>query len=194
MQNVEFGAGTHIDHAAKMLVAAAVQHGSAKGKFNDIELTADSKTRPEEILKYWEKVSAANADSYRNSEACKNAARDAEDRRLTMQKAAQSASAQLSNLDWLSDVAVLDWLCTLQPASDHVGVKVDRAMIVSEFERHGFHAGANCGDQYKEDDRENSFRYLVGQALSGLKDGPSIHPILLKFASDWKKKFAVTAA
>jgi len=64
---------------------------------------------------------------------------------------------------------------------------------VSACEKAGFVANANTGKAYKADDRDNSFRYLVGQALAGLKDGPAIHSILHKFAKEWREKFLVNA-
>lgn len=79
----------------------------------------------------------------------------------------------------------------MQEPSDHAGVILRRETIVSAFERRGFKAGENCGADYKPDDRSNMFRYLVGQALSGLKDGPAIHPILHKFAAEWREQFGI---
>ena len=79
----------------------------------------------------------------------------------------------------------------MQGPSDSVGVIVRRETIVSAFEAKGFVAGANCGSDYRDGDRDNMFRYLVGQALDGLKKGPSIHPIINDFAQKWRERFGV---
>ncbi len=98
--------------------------------------------------------------------------------------------AKLPSLDMKNRAAVLDWLCAFQDPSDHIGVVQRRQTVVAAFEKAGYVAGANCGEDYDEHSIDNSFRYLVGQALSGLKDGPAIHPILHKFTAEWKMRFA----
>ena len=90
--------------------------------------------------------------------------------------------------------AVLDWLCQMQECSDHIGVIVRKHTIVEAFERAGYKANENTGADYRAGDRNNAFRYLVGQALSGLKEGPAIHPILHKFAAEWRLQFNVPLA
>ena len=61
-----------------------------------------------------------------------------------------------------------------------------------EAEKVGYVAEANCGKDYKPGNRDNMFRYLVGQGLSGLKDGPAIHSIIHKFADEWRREFGIT--
>lgn len=190
---VDFLAGTPIDKAAEMLVAAAVTHGFASGKFNDIELTADASTKPEAILAYWEKETAARSEAYRNSPEGIQAEREREQRRADAQQKHDALMRKLPTLDMSNDSAVLDWLCQMQEPSDHVGVIVRRQTIVQAFEKAGYEAGANCGKDYRKGDRANMFRYLVGQALDGLKRGPAIHSILHKFAAEWRAAFGVEA-
>lgn len=99
----------------------------------------------------------------------------------------------LPSLDMNNDCAVLAWVCEMQEPSDHVGVIVRRETIVSAFEKAGYVAGANCGPDYRPGNRDNMFRYLVGQALDGLKNGPAIHPIIHKFADEWRREFTALA-
>jgi hypothetical protein len=101
--------------------------------------------------------------------------------------------AKLRTLDFSNDVAVLDWLCAIQEPSNHIGVILRRQTIVHAFESHGFVEGANCGPDYKPGNRENMYRYLVGQALNGIKSGPAIHPIFHKFVGEWKAQFCPEA-
>ena len=190
MKNVDFGAGTHISEAAKMLVSAAAEHGEARGSFNDIELRATANDTPEELAAKWERDLETRAEAYRKSPAGIKAAQDREDRRRAAQDKHDELMSQLPSLDMMNRVAVLDWLCAFQDPSDHSGVIVKRDTVVSHFEKAGYRAGMNCGDEYDGDNMGNSFCYLVGQAMSGLKDGPAIHPILHKFTAEWKARFA----
>jgi hypothetical protein len=186
---VDFLAGTHISDAAKQLAAAAQEHGEATGSFNGIALWAGAGTTAEEIVADFAKRQTAAAEAYRNSPEGKKAEADREDRRARAQAEHDRLMRRLASLDMSDDVAVLDWLCAMQAPSDHVGVIVRRSTIVSKFEAAGYAAGANCGKDYKPGDRANTFRYLVGQALDGLKNGPAIHPIIHKFAGEWKSQF-----
>jgi hypothetical protein len=191
---IKFGAGTHIAAAAKMLVdAVAKTHEPVQGKFNDILLVADVSSTPDGIVAFFDQQCAIRAEEYRNSPEGKRAEQETEERRSRLQQTHDSLMRKLPSLDMRDQVAVLDWLCQMQEPSDHIGIILRRATIVSAFEKAGFVANANTGKAYKADDRDNSFRYLVGQALAGLKDGPAIHSILHKFTKEWRAKFLVDA-
>jgi hypothetical protein len=188
MHTVEFHAGMHLDNAAKLRVAAAAEHGEARGMFNDIELTAAAGVSPDTIVKSFHDQSEARSEAWRNSP---------EGKAYAAKQAAEIATAQdkhddmvraLPNLDFKNGAAVLDWLCDIQGATDRVGVAVDKDAILATFAAHGFHPGVNCGDAFKADDRENVLRWLVGQALDGLQH-VAIHGVIHKFAADWKAKF-----
>lgn len=190
MQQVEFLAGTSIDGAATQLCEAAAKHGEAVGTFNDIELHAAAGYAPAGVVSFYHEECERRAKAYRNSPEGKAAARKSDQERAALQAQHDRLMARLPSLDWPSDVSVLNWLCDMQPCTDRVGVIVRRSTIVQAFEKHGFKAGENTGPDYKDGDRTNMFRYLVGQALEGL-DGPAIHPILLKFAAEWRERFCI---
>jgi hypothetical protein len=194
MHIVEFSPGTHIARAAAELVDAAKKHGSAEGMFNDIHLLAEAETTPEAVVDFFTRATEARDDAYRKSPEGQKAEREADERRQAAQARHDALMQRLPKLDLYDQVAVLDWLCEMQDPSDHVDVIVRRKTIVETFERAGYEAGENCGEDFRPDDRKNVFRYLVGQALSGLKDGPAIHPILHKFTAEWKAKFIGTHA
>lgn len=190
MQHLEFSPGQSIDNAAIQLCAAAAEHGEAVGKFNDVELHAASGYAPTAIVSFYNEECERRAEAYRNSPEGKAAAAKSDRERASLQMKHDKLMARLPSLKWSSDADVLDWLCDMQPCTDRVGVIVRRSTIVQAFEKHGFKAGENTGADYKDGDRANMFRYLVGQALDGLKNGPAIHPILLKFSSEWRVRFA----
>lgn len=194
MQHVEFSPGQSIDNAAIELCAAAAEHGEAVGKFNDVELHATAGYVPAAVVSFYHEECERIGEAYRNSQEGKAAAAKSGRERASLQATHDKLMARLPSLDWSSDVAVLDWLCAMQPCTDRVGVIVRRSTIVQAFEKHGFEAGANCGEDYRPGDRANMFRYVVGQALDGLKNGPAIHPILNKFAAEWREQFGITSS
>lgn len=185
MHSIKFIAGTHIDSAAQQLCQAAVEHGEATGKFNDIELHAVSGYAPGAVVSYFLEESARRSQAYRNSPEGKADAEKSDKALASLQARHDQLMAHLPSLDWMDKDAVLAWLCEMQPCTDRVGVIVRRKTIIEAFEKHGFKANENTGADYKNGDRTNMFRYLVGQCLAGLKEGPAIHPIIHKFAAEW---------
>ncbi len=190
---IQFSAGCHLRSAAAQLVKAAKESGEARGMFNDIELRATADTTSTEIEQYFDRETKARSEAYRNSAAGIADAADRKRRRADAQAMHDGLMRKLTDLDFSDDVAVLAWVCAMQDPTDSVGVIVRRDTIVQAFEAKGFEAGANCGFKYRDGDRDNMFRYLVGQALDGLKRGPAINPIIHKFADNWRKLFDVKA-
>lgn len=191
---IHFLAGEHIAKSVDRLVAAAREYGSAGGFFNDIELKATATTTPEEVVRFYNSEIDRRVAAFINSPEGKEAERKREAGRSSAQQLHDSLMAKLQSLDMSNDVAVLDWLCQMQEPSDRIGVIVRRQTIVQTFEKYGFKAGENCGAHYRPGDRKNMHRHLVGQALSCLKEGLSIHPILHKFAAEWRNLFAAEAS
>lgn len=194
MKEIAFSPGQHISSAARELIEAAKANGSATGKFNNIILVAREGTTEADIRADFDRQSEARAEAWRNSPEGQTAAKEREDRRSALQSVADGLMVCLRTLDWKNDAEVLDWCCDIQEPSDYNGVLVRRETIIEIFAKHGYQPNANVGPDYKDGDRENMFRYLVGQALSGLKTGPSIHPIIHKFADDWRARFLRHAA
>ena len=98
---------------------------------------------------------------------------------------------QLPNLDFANQEAVLDWICEFQDPSDHIGVAKNQGEVLKIFAEHGYQTSVNTGEAFNGEDRDNFARYIVGQALDGLKgDVGAIHQVVHKFTDDWKKKFA----
>lgn len=189
MQQIEFGAGEHISRAACRLVEAAQKYGEAKGQFNDIELIATKTSVPQDITEYFDAECARRSEAYRNSPEGIAAAKRNQDEIAALECERDRLMAALPSLDFSNQSAVLDWLCALQVPSDRSGVSVDSKTVLTVFKDHGLLPGANCGTNYNGEDRDNVYRYIVGQGLSGLKDGPAIHWIINKFTAEWKVKF-----
>lgn len=194
MNSVHFGAGCHINEAAKMLVDAAECNGSATGSFNDIVLTANRGDAPEAVVSWFTAECERRSEAYRNSPEGRAAAAKQDQRRRETQGKHDALMDSLPRVDMADAGAVLAWLEAMQEPSDHINVVVDKRAILDTFAAAGYLPGVNCGPAYRADDRDNSLRYLVGQALDGLANGPAIHPIFHKFAGDWRSKFMPDAS
>jgi len=191
---VEFLGGTPIDDAAIDLVAAAERHGQAVGRFNGIELHAAAGYAPAGIVKFYNDECERRRAAYLASPEGQQAEAERNRRRQDLQSKHDALMARLPSLNMDNAHDVLDWLCEMQEPSDHVGVILRRNTIIERFETAGYKANENTGADYKPGDRWNMLRYLVGQALQGLKEGPAIHPILHKFADEWRARFPRAAA
>lgn len=181
--------GDHISHTAERLCEAAQEHGAATAEFNGIELIARQGTTPDEVVASYDVQTAERRAAYVKSPEGIEAARQSALRLAEAQATHDALVQRLPTLDMSDQHAVLDWICEMQEPSDHVGVNVARPEIVERFESAGYRANVHTGKDYRKGDRDNTFRYLVGQALSGIKDGPAIHPIIHKFADEWRNQF-----
>ncbi len=184
MRTINFGAGCHINRAAEMLISAA----PARGLFNEIEMTASPGETVDLVAGRYHAESEARAKAWHESPA---GIADAERNRAEiahLQAKHDSLIAAMPALDINDRVAVLDWLCGVQEASDRIGVKVSREQIILAFGGYGYFAGDCCGDAFVAGDADVEFRWLVGQALDGLSSTGAIHGLFHKFARQWKAK------
>lgn len=191
MQQVQFSPGTSIDRAAAELCAAAAEHSEAVGKFNDVELHVAGGYAPAGVVSFYHEECERQSAAYRNSPEGKAAARKTDQECAALQAKHDRLMANLPKLIVERPAEVLDWLCQMQECTDRVGVVVRRKTIVETLGRAGYRANENVGADCKEGDRENACRYPIGQCLAGLKDGSAIHPIVHKFAAEWRKRFGI---
>lgn len=188
MKLTQFMPGTHISEAVEVLIRAADASGRAEGEFNEVTITAERGEAADVILARYTSECERRADVYRKSPEGIAATKRAEDRTAALKRAADSLIATLPNLDFSDEDAVLDWLCALQEPSDHIGVSIDKNVILIEFAKHGLRPNVNCGPDFDAGDRRNFFEWLVGQALDGLAT-VAIHGVIHKFADDWRLRF-----
>jgi hypothetical protein len=191
---IEFGPGLHINEAARQLCDAARANGRASGSFNDIPLHATASTTPASIVACFERITAERAEAYRRSPEGIAAAGRANTNRQAMQATHDRLMVELPSLDWSNHGVILDWLCAMQAPSDHVGVIIRKQTIAAAFLKQGFEPGMDCGRSYQQGVKNSEFRYLVGQALDGIVNGPAIHPILHKFSDEWRARWAKAGA
>lgn len=188
MLTIQASPGEHITSAAKRLAEAATAKGTAKLTFNDVTVTAKPGDTADAIVARWDAEMERRRVAYINSDDGKAAAKAREDGIAAMQEKHDLLMQDLRSLDWSNDVAVLDWICAMQEPSDCSGVAVRKGEIIGTFAAHGFHPNVNVGNAFNGKDRDNHFRYIVGQALDCLQR-VSIHGIVHKFSDDWKRQF-----
>lgn len=188
MMEVHVQAGEHIDNAIKALVHAAQTHGAAKATFNGVELVADPAATASALLSEWSRKQEEAAFAYRNSPEGKAAEAKREASIQSAQETHDRLVQDLATLNFKNDVAVLDWICAIQDSTDHVGVAVNKAAIADAFAAAGYEPAVNIGKDFKPDDRDNVFRYIVGQALDCLQS-VAIHGMTHTFVANWKAKF-----
>ncbi len=191
MNTYEPMAGENISETAERMVALAKEtKGEVRAKFNDIELVATEDSAAENIVKDFKVKIAEAAEKYRKSPEGQRAARESEERKQEAQRKADALVEQLPSLDFSNQEAVLNWICEFQDPSDHIGVEKDNEKVLKIFAEHGYQPGVNTGKEFNGEDRDNFARYIVGQALNGLRgDVGAIHHIVHKFTDDWKEKF-----
>lgn len=192
--------GTDIHSAAfDMVLLAVSEQDVVKAVFNGIELSTDPKTIDPSI----DVFSAAKHivddfmlkrdirdKEYRESPEGKSRQNEFAMRLRHNQKTVNAAVAELETLDFSDIAAVVDWFDKVTDPMDFRGVKVPSAKIVRIFKINGYLPCVNTGNNYNDEDKENFARYIIGQALLGLKSPIGrIHPVFKSFAKKWREKF-----
>lgn len=182
--------GDHISTFAKEMVRHAIrQLAPVSAMFNDVILTAHPGTDPADIEAFYDQECQRQREAYLASDAGRREAAHRREEAVRRQAIHDDLVAGLASLLWADDIAVLRWWDTLAEAVDYVGVTVDRHTILSAFKLRGFIANANTGEDYNPHDRDNEFRYLVGQGLDGIERHSCPHPIIgdfiAKFIAKW---------
>lgn len=184
-------AGETIGSAASaMFNMANANFEVVKANFNGIDLEVDWRGSPEVVVRdYRQKVEAAQA-AYWASDEGKKEAEQSSLCKARLQTKHDNLMLTLKDLDFKNDEALINWLCEYQEPSDYIGIVKFPEDVVSVFARFGYFPNVNCYENFNGKDRDNFARWLIGQALACLEsDIKAIHPIIHKFAEEWKLKF-----
>ena len=189
---------TYISLAAfEMVQLANKEQTTVTAVFNEIELSTDPDF---DILRAANKIVEdfnlkldLRLSEYRNSPEGKAKIIDLEIRKQQNQKIVNDAVAELNTLDFSNLAAVINWFDKVTNPTEFCGVKVPSAKIVQIFENHGYLPSVNLGENFNGEDKENFARYIIGQALLGLKSPVGrIHPVFKRFAKEWREKFILS--
>jgi len=177
-------AGDYIPMAiVRMLAIAKLAEQSVRGTFNGVEIIATPTSLSATLVNQFHAEQERQGEEYRKSPEYARVQREQAERMTMLQQKADALMEQLSTLDFSNQTALLDWVAEMEEPRDHVGVRVDGELLVRTFEAHGYVAGANCGDEFKEHDADNFARWIIGQALE------SSYPMVSHFAKEWKERF-----
>lgn len=177
--------------AERMTQTAQIQQCPVHVDFNGVELVAYPDTTPTSIVASYKATIRRQHYDYLLTDAA--AQRDSEDlmRQRERQTVLDSLYRQLDNLispqriDPISDVQVLRWWRDYAAVADNIQLHRYQAPIIQAFDKAGFRPNVNTDAAYDADDRDNSFRYLVGQCMDGLAHVGCPHPIVIQFIDGW---------
>ena len=160
-------------------------------KFNGATMKCGKGSTLKSIIRHWHRELNAQTKAYRNSPMGK--AQDKEDAiEIAYLKAKrQRLMLEFKTLNFNDYTEVLDWLLKIQDISDDTRVGVPVKQILSVLRKHDYKANVNCDADFNEEDRENYARYIIGQAIDGLKKIGAIHGLVHKFTKEWVDKFKV---
>ncbi len=175
----------------RMVAIAKLTNQEVTGKFNDITITADLVTPAAVLVQQWEDKINHYCEEYYKSPQFKQQQEERVTQKKAMRTQVKGSMKLLETLNFDDLTAVIDWFDGIRNATDDVeAIKfVPREEIVQKFEEHGYIPGANCGEEYDSEDKENVARHLVGQALKDLKEFGSILQVYSYKAEEWREKF-----
>ena len=154
-------------------------------RFNDVDLVVSSESNVSTIVKEFEDEVEYQRKKY---EASTEGIKEKQDHENMLQAQNDKLNQLKENLPDFSNLdSVISWLGELEKSCDCISLS--KAGIVEVFEGKGYFAGVNCGEDFKEDDRDNCARWLIGQALECIRDAGAIHPMYHTFAKQWRDKF-----
>lgn len=191
MQVVHFGAGCHVKRAAEQLVVAAAYSldGKARGNFNGVMVVARQVSTPEALVSQWQKKMDAKSKKYSRTAKAKAEASRWAQYEASVQEKHDELMSQLPDIDFKTDITVLDWLCEYHNPSDFSPVtNRDPKKVVAIFAQHGYHPLAGA-DDFDRNDRNVVANMIISQALHCLAGFGSVHQIIHTWVEQWKKQF-----
>lgn len=181
MREIESEPGMHISQAAKLMVASGEDCFTS---FNGICVAAPKGSTVEWICSEYDRLSEIRRQEYLASDEGKAFERQQALRREALQNKANACMEKLPKLLFSDAAGLLEWLCDIHDARDHIGVKVDNDLILRTFAAHGYFPNMNTGADFNENDRENFAGWIIGQAIQH-----PCPPLVKDFTEKWKARF-----
>lgn len=175
----------HITQAAQRMVDAA----PSQCTFNGIVLVANVGTTAGDIVAEFHRGFDAMVKAKRESPEGRAQAQRDEERCTQAQRQAEALVAELDAINYDDIDAVVAWFERAVDPLGHRGVVVDRARIVEAFRSHGYEPNVNCGPAFDGNDADNFARYIIGQAMCGIRTVGSPHHLVCMFAAQWRERF-----
>ena len=177
--------GTRIEGAISDMLTLAKEHNTKVTTiFNDNPITVSPDDKLPDVLENWNAECNRRRLEYEQSlEYIASKLKHAQE----LQQQKDRVAELLNNPPDFTDLNdVITWLEELMRC-DYINIKYHG--IVELFNSKGFYPNVNTGSDFKENDKENWARYLIGQALDGIQSMGAIPPIYEDFAQTWRNKF-----
>lgn len=179
--------GESVDHAIAGMRAQADAAGAVvTAQFNEVELVVAPGATQAAVKAEWHAELQRRSDAYRASPEGRAAAAKRVADVAAQQRDTDALIEEMRSTLNAEDIpGLIRWFDKLTDAADDVGVRSPSSEILTWFADRGYEPGVNTGSEYRPDDRENTARYLIGQALDGVRTCGVPHPIFHKFAAEW---------
>lgn len=186
MSAYETGPGQHIDHASREAIRIATEaNENVQFTFNDITLTAMPHGSPAQLSALFSLLCEQRAEAYRNSPKGKAEARA---RKLELKENQARIDALMLKLADLADLdAAVDWLDEYTTLADDIGVKSHLREVKAALEKAGYVNNEFTGKAFVPGDKRVMGRYIVGQAINCMANGMPPHPVLGRFAQEYRE-------
>lgn len=182
--------GSSINHVcAEMCSISKETARTVLSNFNGQLLRAIPVTDPLQLEFDWRLAMDKAAAEYRSSPQGQKAEAEQKMVALLSQRKTDELIAKLPTV--LNDLpALVAWLSELSNCADHVDVKWDNRAVSVALLSAGYKPNEHIGRPKKAyDDYRTMGRYIVGQALKNIKDGMAPHPVIQRFADQYKQLF-----
>lgn len=153
--------------------------------FNGVDVIVNFDDAISEVVDRYHKLLEANAKAWRESPEGKAA----ETRRVQAQidalNDARAAREKFKSINATDRTAVIRWIAEHGDATDNTGVRSLSMETLSDLESAGYVANAFSGSEFDPNDEVKIEKYLIGQAISCLRDVGAIHRILVMWCKDY---------
>ena len=178
-------------YAQRLIDAANGGKGAVRGEFNNVAFEVTPGSDENAVMQVYEENLKTHLEAWEASPEVKAMKAQLAKERKAKEAKSGELLAGLDTLDFNDLERVLDWIAAFQEVSD---VAYDNDKVLHLFQQHGFDPDVNVGADFDEKDPQNYAKYIVGQALQGVRDGGPIHQVAHGFVSKWKRAFGREAA
>lgn len=172
--------GCDIRTAAGKAIQRAQETGlSVRFVFNEVPFVVTGKNHPDTVERVYL--------SHMSALASPTAAAFEEQIKANLKKDIQRAQAMLAELPGcLSDEdALVEWVGAF--ALLDLAIGFDLKALADQLEAAGYVADDMTGDPVAAPTKRQQARYVIGQAISALRNGHAMHPVLCAHAERYKK-------
>ena len=181
--------GQHIDDFIKEMIAGGC-NCAITGEFNGTKFEVIPGDTFDKVKKRYKTIRDKQQEAYFASDEYKQ--------KQSEQKIRENANTALVNellqeakqIDWSNIPVVLEFLNrTVDPFGYTYTDKFAIATIKDHLVDAGYIAGEKTGENFNGEDKENSGRYLIGQALDCVQNGWPILDVYSRMYSQWVEKW-----